>query len=228
MRTTPGSAPSASANGVRAAADPSSVLGIPTQEFTPRVRDAIMRLMGEVDTLRQDLQNQKKRLSQLAAEADQDVLVPCLNRRAFVREMSRLLSFVERYDIPASLVFVDLDNFKDINDRFGHAAGDAALIQVCEVLNGQIRDSDVLGRLGGDEFGLILAKAKLPEAERKAEMLGEIIKASPLVWGGQAIKLSFTTGAYEFRIGESPAETMARADRAMYERKARTRASAAG
>jgi diguanylate cyclase (GGDEF)-like protein len=213
-------------NGARSIADAPTVLGIPAQEFTPRVRDAIMKLMGEVDTLRQELQNQKKRLTQLASEADQDVLVPCLNRRAFVREMSRLLSFVERYDIPASLVFVDLDNFKDINDRFGHAAGDAALMQVCEVLQGQIRESDVLGRLGGDEFGLILAKAKLPEAERKAEMLSEIIKASPLVWGGQAIKLSFTTGAYEFRTGESPAETMARADRAMYERKARSRASA--
>ncbi len=209
----------------RSIADVQNVLGIPAAEFTPRVRDAIMKLMGEVDHLRQELQNQRKRLTHLESEADQDVLVPCLNRRAFVREMSRILSFVERYGLPASLVYIDLDNFKDINDTHGHAAGDAALLQVCEVLQGHVRDSDLIGRLGGDEFGIILAKANQAEAEKKAEMMSEIIKACPLVWNGKAIPLSYTTGAYEFRAGENPAEAMARADRAMYERKTSRRAA---
>ncbi len=151
-------------------------------KFTPRVRDAIQRLMVEVDRLRQELGQQRSRLSQLETEADQDPLVPCLNRRAFVREMSRVLSFVERYDIPASMVFLDLDNFKQINDRLGHAAGDAALIHVCELLKVHVRDSDHVGRLGGDEFGILLAKSDQAEAERKAEMLGQLIKAAPLVW----------------------------------------------
>ncbi len=206
--------------------DVSSVLGIPSSEFTPRVRDAIMKLMGEVDRLRQELQQQKKRLSEVAAEADQDVLTPCLNRRAFVREMSRVLSFVERYGLPASMVYVDLDGFKAINDRLGHAAGDAALVHVCETIKAHIRESDVVGRLGGDEFGVILAKADQALAEQKAEMLDGIIKASPLVWNGEAVKMAFTTGAYEFRAGENPAEAMARADQAMYERKRRSRARA--
>ena len=222
----PAARSSATASGaVRSIADVQNVLGIPANEFTPRVRDAIMKLMGEVDHLRQELQNQRRRLNQLEAEADQDVLVPCLNRRAFVREMSRILSFVERYSLPASLVYIDLDNFKEINDQNGHAAGDAALLQVCEVLKGHIRDSDLLGRLGGDEFGIILAKANQAEAEKKAEMMAELIKACPLVWNGKAIPLSYTTGAYEFRAGENPAEAMARADRAMYERKTRGRAA---
>lgn len=183
-----------------------------------------MKLMGEVDTLRQELSQHRKRMSQLERDADQDVLLPCLNRRAFVREMSRILSFVERYDMPASLVYIDLDNFKDLNDRLGHAAGDAALLQVCEVLKGHIRESDVLGRLGGDEFGVILAKADQGDADKKAELMTEIIKACPLVWNGKAVPLAFTTGAYEFRPGENPAEAMARADRAMYERKNSRRA----
>ncbi len=201
------------------AADISTVLGIPHAEFTPRVRDAIMRLMGEVDQMRQELANQRRRVAQMEIDADQDVLLPCLNRKAFVRELSRILSFVERYGLPASLVYIDLDNFKDINDRHGHAAGDAALLQVCEVIKGHIRESDLLGRLGGDEFGLLLAKANQREAEIKADLISQIIKASPLVWSGRAIHLSFTTGAYEFRPGENPAEAIARADRAMYDRK---------
>ena len=203
----------------RPAGDVPTVLGIPQAEFTPRVRDAIMRLMGEVDSLRQELANQRRRMAQMETDADQDVLVPCLNRKAFVRELSRILSFVERYGLPASLVYIDLDNFKDINDRHGHAAGDAALLHLCEVLKGHIRESDLLGRIGGDEFGLLLAKANQREAEIKADMISQIMKASPLVWAGRAIQMSFTTGAYEFRAGESPAEAMARADRAMYDKK---------
>ncbi len=203
----------------RPAADIPTVLGIPQAEFTPRVRTAIMRLMGEVDAMRQELANHRRRMAQLEEEADRDVLLPCLNRKAFVRELSRILSFVERYGLPASLIYLDLDNFKEINDRHGHAAGDAALLHVCEVLKGHIRESDLLGRLGGDEFGLLLAKVNQREAEAKADLLGQIIKASPLVWAGRALQMSFTTGAYEFRPGENPAEAMARADRAMYDRK---------
>ena len=209
----------AAPSGRPAVADMPSVLGIPAAEFTPRVREAIIRLMGEVDAMRQELANQRRRMAQMETDADHDVLLPCLNRKAFVRELSRVLSFVERYGLPASLVYIDIDDFKAINDRLGHAAGDAALQHVCEVIKGHIRESDLLGRIGGDEFGLLLAKANQREAEVKADLLSQIIKASPLVWAGKAVQLSFTTGAYAFRPGENPAEAMSRADRAMYERK---------
>lgn len=209
----------------RPAADMASVLGIPAAEFTPRVRAAIMRLMSEADAMRQELANHRRRMAEVEREADQDVLLPCLNRRAFVRELSRVLSFVERYGLPASLVYIDLDDFKDINDRHGHAAGDAALLHVCEVIKGHIRESDLLGRLGGDEFGLLLAKANQREADMKADLVSQIIKASPFIWAGKAVPMSFTTGAYEFRPGENPAEAMSRADKAMYERKKQGRSA---
>lgn len=198
-----------------------SIAGIPMHELTPRVRDAMLKLIAEVGDLRRELQDQRAHMSRLESEADRDVLLPCFNRRAFVREISRIVSFVERYGAPASLIYVDLDDFKAVNDRYGHGAGDMALQRACAVLGGNIRESDVLGRIGGDEFGVILAKATQAEAEAKADMLAELIKASPLVWENKAIPLTFTTGAYQFRPGESPAEILARADRAMYERKAR-------
>jgi diguanylate cyclase (GGDEF)-like protein len=218
------SAAGASSNAVRTAiADVQSILGIPASEFTPRVRDAIMKLMGDVEALRQELNHQRRRVTQLEAEADMDVLLPCFNRRAFVREMSRILSFVERYTIPASLIYLDLDNFKAINDTHGHAAGDSALRQICDIIKGTIRESDILGRIGGDEFGLILAKSNHAEAEKKADLLTQILKASPLVWNGKALPLAVTTGSYEFRTGTNVAEVLAGADSAMMARKNRKR-----
>ncbi|MBI1210522.1 MAG: diguanylate cyclase [Alphaproteobacteria bacterium] len=196
--------------------DVASVLGIPEAEFTPRVRDAIMSLMAEVDRLRQELEAVKRRLDTAEAEADQDGLVPALNRRAFVREMSRIMSFGERYDLAASLIYVDLDGFKAVNDTHGHAAGDAALMHVANLLIANVRESDVVGRLGGDEFGVILAKADLVQAQRKAGSLATMFEKHPFEWEGKALPLSFAFGVCMFQKGESVASAMANADKAMY------------
>jgi diguanylate cyclase (GGDEF)-like protein len=196
--------------------DVASVLGIPEAEFTPRVRDAIMNLMAEVDRLRQELEAVKQRLDTAETEADQDGLVPVLNRRAFVREMSRIMSFGERYDLAASLIYVDLDGFKAVNDTYGHAAGDAALMHVANLLIANVRESDVVGRLGGDEFGVILAKADLAQAQKKAGSLATMFEKQPFVWEGKALSLSFAFGVCMFQKGESVASAIANADKAMY------------
>ena len=78
-------------------------------------------------------------------------MLPILNRRAFVREISRFIAFAERYGTPSSLLYFDLDNFKAVNDAYGHAAGDVVLRHFSDLIASQIRDSDVLARLGGDE-----------------------------------------------------------------------------
>ena len=138
---------------------PASVLGIPESEFTPRVRDAIMGLMSEVDSLRRELGDTRKRLDEVEKSADQDGLLPLLNRRAFVRELTRYIAFTGRYNTPASLIYFDLNHMKKVNDTHGHAAGDAVLKHFSEVLQTQVRDSDSVGRLGGDEFGVLLSHA---------------------------------------------------------------------
>src|ERR1700742_3129780 len=97
-----------------------NVLGIPESEFTPRVRDAIVMLMGEVDTLRRQLAATQARLDEAEKNADQDQLLPLLNRRAFVRELTRTIAYAGRYGTPASLIYFDLNGFKAINDSFGH------------------------------------------------------------------------------------------------------------
>ncbi len=196
-----------------------SVLGIPESEFTPRVRDAIMTLMGEVDTLRRELQQTRVRLDEAEKAADQDHLLPLLNRRAFVRELTRYIAFAGRYGTPASLVYFDLDGFKLVNDTFGHAAGDAVLEHFSKILLANVRDSDVVGRLGGDEFGVLLSHANQDQAHKKADSLARDLNQSHALWQGRAIPASFSYGAFELKAGEDAATAMARADEAMYAQK---------
>ena len=196
-----------------------SVLGIPEAEFTPSVRDAIMGLMGEVDSLRRELTQTRARLDEMEKTADQDQLLPLLNRRAFVRELTRYIAFTDRYNTPASLIYFDLNHFKQINDTYGHAAGDAVLKHFAEVLLAHVRDSDCVGRLGGDEFGVLLSHADQDQALKKADLWPRRCEASPTVWNGQTIPVSFAYGAFELKAGDNADIAMARADEAMYAQK---------
>ena len=204
---------------------PASVLGIPESEFTPRVRDAIMGLMGEVDNLRRELSQTRARLDEAEKTADQDQLLPLLNRRAFVRELTRYIAFSGRYNTPASLIYFDLNQFKQINDTKGHAAGDAVLRHFAETLLGHVRDSDCVGRLGGDEFGVLLTHANQEQALNKADVLAAALRATPPVWNGSAIPVSFSYGAFELKSGDNADLAMARADEAMYAQKRAGRAA---
>jgi diguanylate cyclase (GGDEF)-like protein len=181
-RTTEKGAPAAEERAPGAVGDVTSILGIPEHELTAKVRSAILKLMEEVDRLRQELEKSTARISYLETLADQDTLLPVPNRRAFVRELTRMMAFSERYGAPGSLLYFDIDSMKDINDQFGHAAGDAALAHVADVLERNIRSSDVVGRLGGDEFGVILAQADPATANEKATLLADAIEKVPFEW----------------------------------------------
>lgn len=199
--------------------DTASIMGIPEIELTPKVRAAIMTLMEEVGRLRQELEQANKRLGDIERLADQDTLVPIANRRAFVRELSRILSYTERYSTPASLVYFDINNFKEINDTHGHAAGDAALGIVAKRLTHHIRESDVVGRLGGDEFGVILVHADEAVATEKANSLAEAIAEGGFEWDSQRLDLDVAFGVYAFQPGVDVSQALAEADKAMYANK---------
>jgi diguanylate cyclase (GGDEF)-like protein len=203
-----------------------SVLGIPEAEFTPKVRDAVMGLMTEVDSLRRELTGTKIRLDELEKAVDQDGMLPLLNRRAFVRELTRYISLADRYNTPAALIYFDLNRLKQTNDTLGHAAGDAVLTHFAQVLLAHIRDSDCIGRLGGDEFGVLLSHAGQETALKKADTLAAALEASPTSWNGHVIPVSFAYGAFELKSGDSPDAAIARADQAMYAHKKAQRSAA--
>ncbi len=199
--------------------DTVTIMGIPSAEMTPKVHNAIMTLMAEVDTLRQDLALAHRRIEELERLVDLDPLVPISNRRAFVREVSRAVSFAERYGTKSTLIFFDVNNMKTINDSFGHAAGDKALMHVAEQLSDGVRDLDVVGRLGGDEFGVLLAQIGEQSAQQKALDLINRVEKNPIVFDGVEINVYLAHGGYSFGPGQDPAEALAEADRKMYENK---------
>lgn len=206
----------ATAPAARSISDTTSVLDIPDAELTPKVQGAIQRLMEEVESLRRELEQSRQRIAYLEQLADQDALAPVANRRAFVRELSRIMAF---YDSPSSLVYFDVNGLKPINDTHGHPAGDAALMRIADVLVEKVRESDIVGRLGGDEFAVILSQADAAPAAEKGQMLVQRIEDQPLDWNGAEIPLIVSYGIYIFSGGDTAGDALAAADRAMYENK---------
>ena len=203
-----------------------SVMGIPESEFTPRVRDAVMGLMQEVESLRRELQEPRSGRDEVEKAADRDGMLPLLNRRAFVRELARYIALTGRYNTPASLIYFDLNDLKRTNDTHGHAAGDAVLAHFADVLVAHVRESDSVGRLGGDEFGVLLSHANLEQASKKADALAEALQGSPTRWLGKTIPVSFAYGAFQLNPGDNPDLAMARADEAMYRQKRQAKTAA--
>jgi diguanylate cyclase (GGDEF)-like protein len=160
-----------------------------------------------------------ERLAAAEALADRDALAPVFNRRAFMRELHRTMSEVERYKTPAAVIFIDLDGFKALNDTYGHAAGDAVLTAVGRLLLDSVRESDVIGRLGGDEFGVILNRASAEEAAAKAAALNHKLNATPTVFAGVSHRVRASFGVHAIAMSEDPETAIARADEAMYAEK---------
>jgi diguanylate cyclase (GGDEF)-like protein len=186
----------------------------------PPTRATVMRLAAEVDALAAQLAVSHVRISELEARVDIDPLTDVLNRRGFERELKRSLAYVKRYGTSVTLIFIDLDGFKPVNDRHGHAAGDAVLKAVAATLTGRVRASDIVARIGGDEFAVLLWNVNGPDAAAKAAALEAAVYATPVRFGDAALVVGASAGLALLGALDDPAEILARADAAMYARKA--------
>ena len=173
----------------------------------------------EIAALRRELEVLKARLGEAEELADADVLTPVLNRRAFVRELNRTIAHAARYGAKACLLYFDLDGFKGVNDRFGHLAGDKALTMTAERLLAHTRKSDVVGRMGGDEFAVILAHTNEAAARTKAAGLVAAIQSAPVAFEGQDILVRVSCGVRMIDPAASADQMLAEADAAMFLRK---------
>ncbi|MCJ8158517.1 GGDEF domain-containing protein [Sphingomonas sp. LaA6.9] len=189
---------------------------IPLNSRARETHEDVGALRDENEILRTTLADMRARVEELERLADSDTLTPLPNRRYFLRAMSRVLAHVARHGTPAVAMFVDLDGLKQINDQHGHGAGDAALIHVANLLRRHIRVTDVVARIGGDEFGLLLDQLDEADAERKARSLEQLIEKNPLELKGKILPLAVSIGSTTLRSDDSTETALARADARMY------------
>lgn len=176
-------------------------------------------LRAEVARLGDELIRAEWQIAELEARADVDPFLDIFNRRGFERELRRSLAFIQRYGAQAALVFIDLDGFKDVNDRHGHAAGDGLLKQVAQTLTANVRASDVVARYGGDEFAVLLWHIPEEQARLKARDLERVIDATAIEQGGARLSVGASAGMVPLTGGLEAGAAMEAADRAMYARK---------
>lgn len=186
----------------------------------------VARLQAEISRLGAELATLRDEKAALEALCHEDPLTELLNRRGFLRDFERALSYARRYKAPAALLLLDLDAFKPINDRYGHEAGDRALRLVAARLRDNLRASDLVGRLGGDEFAILLWQVDEPTACTKARSLEAILDATAMSVGGTAVPLRASIGVAPLGPEHDSAAAFARADNAMYARKAERRLAA--
>src|SRR5882724_7797116 len=148
--------------------------------------------------------------------ADLDALTGLHNRRYFHETLARECSRAHRYERKLSLVVFDLDDFKEINDRIGHLAGDTVLAEAAERVRDVVRTADIACRVGGDEFAVILPESSLEDADQLYRRIQNAISSRPLGQGG---KLFLSAGVAELRAEDDPVAFFQRADDALYRAK---------
>ena len=178
------------------------------------------QLLEEIARLRSDVARLESKVEELDRLAHLDALVPLANRRGMLRELETMIARRNRHGTPAAMLFVDLDDLKILNDKFGHMGGDAALVNVAEKLLAGTRATDCVARLGGDEFCVLLDHADEKSALETAERLVDSIGREDFLFEGMPIPLSVAIGVTLIEPDDTPATVLARADKAMYRVKA--------
>ncbi len=162
-----------------------------------------------------------ERISELEQLAITDELTGLLNRRGFQGELKRALSSASRYGEQGVLIYIyiDLDDFKPINDTFGHAAGDEVLRRVAGLLRDNVRDADYVGRMGGDEFAILLTRTTWEDGLSRTEEMDRLLNTSCSSWQGRMIKIGASLGLQAYGSMDNGQELLGRADAAMYQTK---------
>jgi diguanylate cyclase (GGDEF)-like protein len=148
-----------------------------------------------------------------------DGLTQLFNRRYFNETLEREINRCKRYDRPLSLLIFDVDFFKRINDELGHVAGDALLRQLAQVVQARVRREDILARVGGEEFAVILPEIGLPGVLATAEKIREVVEGTAFAFEDAIMPCTVSVGVAELGPPDDPKSLYARADAALYRAK---------
>lgn len=176
-------------------------------------------LLAEVSRLRGEVATLEARVEELDRLANMDSLVPVANRRGLIAQLDMMIARFDRHGTPGALLFVDVDGLKALNDAFGHAAGDAALIHLTEMMVASVRQTDMVARIGGDEFVILLDHADETSACDTAARLVDRVAGCEFCFEGKCLPLSIAIGFTHLQEGDSAVAVLDRADEAMYREK---------
>ncbi|HIG29866.1 MAG TPA: EAL domain-containing protein [Verrucomicrobiales bacterium] len=188
---------------------------------TDTIVDDTGKSIGTV-SIHSDISEQKRMERDIIFLADHDPLTKVFNRRLFTEMIQQTVASAKE-GINAVLLYLDLDNFKVINDNLGHQAGDRLIKEISEILRQNIRETDILGRLGGDEFGVLLKNTTLEQAREFAKMFLEWFREYRFTDEGATYTSGMSIGIAEVTGQESSEDVLAHADCACYEAKANGR-----
>ena len=197
------------------------LLDTPFQDEIGRIASSINRLQGDVQGAAEGLESARESLrrsrADLFRQARHDSLTGLHNRRAFEEELLRVVADRRHQGNGHALLYLDLDQFKIVNDTCGHDAGDELLRQVSLLLAAQMRGNDILARLGGDEFGVILENCGRETAIRIAEAMLSAIRALSFGWQDRVFRIGVSIGVVHFQSSVTTlTEVMSAADKACY------------
>ncbi|HEY0079175.1 MAG TPA: diguanylate cyclase [Pyrinomonadaceae bacterium] len=192
------------------------------EELIARVRVAI-RLKREQDLLRRSAEQERQRAEVASEMSMTDALTGLLNRYGLQRSLQHEHAQARRYERPLSCLMIDIDEFKSINDTYGHAQGDVALTQIARVLTEAVRRSDVICRYGGEEFLVLTPETSLEGAVALGEKIRLAATARLFGDGASAFPITLSVGVAELSAIESAHDMIARADVALYYAKERGR-----
>jgi diguanylate cyclase (GGDEF)-like protein len=190
----------------------------------------IQRLIEELNKTKRELEDAKRiikvkdiELKAILAQADEvshtDALTYLPNRRQVINNLQKEVHRAERYRTPLSISMLDIDHFKKINDSYGHTVGDQVLYQLATLLSEGVRESDMVGRYGGEEFLILLPNTKLSKAAELAARLCKLIKET-VIDVGEKTNLTVSIGVAEYRhCEETWQKFLSRADMALYDAK---------
>ncbi|MDX2073576.1 MAG: GGDEF domain-containing protein [Alphaproteobacteria bacterium] len=203
-----------------------AMLGIPEGEMTESVHLAVSALLEKMDDTNRELARTKETLTEMEQLVDVDCVAPIPNRRAFMRRLTWAITMHERYGHPSTILYFDINDFKGINDNYGHAAGDLAIRHISQMLSQAMRESDFLARIGGDEFAIIMYYANEEAAKKRGQLIAEKLAATPFVFTSRQLHITTAYGVYSVHSGDDAESCLAAADMSMYVDKRRSKSKA--
>lgn len=181
-----------------------------------RQRALLERALMYAAEAEQRIQAQAERIDYLRSLSMTDELTRVFNRRGLMLHLERALAAARRYGHSGAIALADIDNFKSINDRWGHCAGDQALRHMADILSVSLREIDIVGRLGGDEFLMVLMQTSLSGAQKRIRSIQWQLENTGFVFRGDNVPLRASFGVEAFGPDSTAEDLLSRADMAMY------------